>query len=875
MVSLRSFRVVAALAALLAAWPAAAQPAAGRLAGVVKDQTGAPVPGATITVAHATTHATQTAVTGTDGSYSLALPAGAYTVSVALRGFGGQSRQVEVGAASTADFTLEPRSSEEVTVTAMLREQSLSDVPFSIAAPTEGELRARGADDIEDVAANVAGFTVQNLGPGQSQVAMRGVSAGQIVRDQPGVKEQVGAYLDDSIISLSLFTPDLDLFDVGRVEVLRGPQGTLFGAGSLSGTVRYISNQPELGVRKYFGEVGASSVSGGSFGGNAKFGFNTPLGDTAALRVAAYYTRMAGYIDAVQPDFSVNEDVNEGDRTGVRAAVRIAPSDKFSLTPRIVYQKVELDGWNRIDAFNILANPFTTSRPPVTLGEREQFTQIGEPFSDEFLLADVNLSYDFGGARLSSITSYTKRDVLVVRDAGALTSSITGGSIGLPANVYTLDSPLDDKTDAKVWTQEVRLAGSRDKLQWVVGGFYSDTRRDYGQSLLVAGFEQLTGIPTTGLAASRDTLFYSDLGYDLSQFAAFGEGTYAVNDQLDFTAGLRYYNFSEDKQQIFDGIFAQDNTGTQLVSQPGETEASGIAPRFIASYKATGDVRINAQIARGFRLGGINDPLNVPLCTAQDLVTFGNNETWDDETAWNYEVGMKSRVMGGRGSFGVALFNMDISDLQATVTAGSCSSRVIFNVPKARSTGVELEFSARPNESFDFSVSGTFNSSKLSSSLTSTDASGNTSIVSGIEDGNRLPTVPQAQIAAAATYHKPIAQGLGYLTGTLQYTGSRFTQIGDQDAAFGTVNLNSFGANTIGGPLSASSFSFDPELPSYTIANLRVGLLRGRWDVSVYGNNLFDERALLSLDQERGTRARVGFLTNQPRTVGVTARVNF
>jgi iron complex outermembrane receptor protein len=874
MVSLRSFRVVAALAALLAAWPVAAQPAAGKLTGVVKDQTGAAIPGATITVAHATTHATQTVTTGTDGSYSLALPSGLYSVSVALKGFGGQSRQVEVGAASTADFTLEPRGSEEVTVTAMLREQNLSDVPFSIAAPTEGELRNRGADDIEDVAANVAGFTVQNLGPGQSQVAIRGVSAGQIVRDQPGVKEQVGAYLDDSIISLSLFTPDLDLFDVGRVEVLRGPQGTLFGAGSLSGTVRYISNQPELGVRKYFGEVGASSVSG-SFGGNAKFGFNTPLGEKAALRVAGYYTHIAGYIDAVQPDLSVNESVNSGDRTGVRAAVKIAPSEKFSLTPRIVYQKVEMDGWNRIDAYNILGNPFTTTRPAVTLGEREQFTQIGEPFSDEFLLADLNLSYDFGGARLTSITSYTSRDVLVVRDAGALTSSITGGSIGLPANVYTLDSPLDDATEASVWTQEVRLSGSLDKLQWVAGGFYSDTRRDYGQSLLVSGFESLTGIPTTGLAAPRDTLFYSDLGYDLSQFALFGEGTYAVNDQLDLTAGLRYYNFSEDKEQIFDGIFAQDNTGTQLVSQPGSTEASGVAPRFIASYKATGNVRINAQVARGFRLGGINDPLNVPLCTAQDLATFGGQENWDDETAWNYEVGMKSRVMSGRGSFGVALFNMDVSDLQATVTAGSCSSRVIFNVPKARSTGVELEFAAQPNESFDFSISGSFNSSKLSSSLTSTDSSGNQSIVSGIEDGNRLPTVPEAQVVASATYHRPIAQGLGYLTGTFQYIGSRFTQIGDQDPAFGTVNLNSFAPNTIGGPLTASTFTFDPEMPSYTVVNLRVGLLRGRWDVSLYGNNLFDERALLALDQERGTRARVGYLTNQPRTIGLTARVNF
>jgi len=127
----------------------------------------------------------------------------------------------------------------------------------------------------------------------------------------------------------------------------------------------------------------------------------------------------------------------------------------------------------------------------------------------------------------------------------------------------------------------------------------------------------------------------------------------------------------------------------------------------------------------------------------------------------------------------------------------------------------------------------------------------------------------------AGTYHRPIWEGLGYVTGTFQYTGSRFTQIGDQDPAFGTVNLNSFGANTIGGPLTQSTFTFEPELPSYTLVNLRVGLLRGRWDVSLFGNNLFDERALLALDQERGTRARVGYLTNQPRTIGLTARVNF
>src|SRR5438105_6828822 len=150
----------------------------------------------------------------------------------------------------TAEEEKKPKVTEEMVVTARKREETVQEVPMSVAAPTESELRDRGAETIEDVAANVAGFSVQNLGPGQSQVAIRGVSSGQIARDQPGVKEQAGFYLDESPISMSLFTPDVDLFDLNRVEVLRGPQGKLFGSGSLSGTVRYITNQPLLKVQE-------------------------------------------------------------------------------------------------------------------------------------------------------------------------------------------------------------------------------------------------------------------------------------------------------------------------------------------------------------------------------------------------------------------------------------------------------------------------------------------------------------------------------------------------------------------------------------------------------------------------------------------------
>src|SRR3954468_7412073 len=464
--------IAVALATVLGGAPASAQAPQGKITGVVRDGSGAALPGVTVTATNQATKASETATTGADGSYTLSVAPGAYNVGVTLQGFRRDTQIIEVaaGASKVADFTLEATLSEEITVTAMKRDETILNVPFSVAAPTEQILRSRGVEDIEGVAANVGGFTAQNLGPGQSQIAIRGVSAGQIVRDQPGVKEQVGVYLDESVISLSLFTPDLDLFDTARVEVLRGPQGTLFGSGSESGTVRYITNQPELHLTKAFGEIGGTGTSGGSPGGNVKFGFNVPIRDSAAVRVISYFDRVPGYVDAVQPNLSLKKNVNDGTRTGVRGSATFRTSDRLSITPRIFYQRSSTDGWNRQDAYNILAKPFTTTRPAVTLARREQFTQLPEDFTDNFTLADANVTYNFGKTALTSITSYTYRDILVVRDATALTASITGGSIGLPANVYTLNAPLNDATKAKVFTEGARGAGGGRRLPGGGGG---------------------------------------------------------------------------------------------------------------------------------------------------------------------------------------------------------------------------------------------------------------------------------------------------------------------------------------------------------------------------------------------------------------------
>ncbi|MBA4082488.1 MAG: TonB-dependent receptor, partial [Erythrobacter sp.] len=204
------------------------------------------------------------------------------------------------------DTAAAPPEAEEyegnvIIVSATKRDTTIQDVPFSINAQTQEDIQRSGAVTLEDLSRNVAGLTIQNLGPGQSQVSVRGISAGQVVRDQPGVKEQVGVYLDESVISLSLFTPDIDLFDLNRVETLRGPQGTLFGSGSVGGTIRYITNQPRLGVTEGTVEANVNIIDGGNAGSHLKGAVNLPLGDNAAIRAVGYYTRYAGFIDAAGP----------------------------------------------------------------------------------------------------------------------------------------------------------------------------------------------------------------------------------------------------------------------------------------------------------------------------------------------------------------------------------------------------------------------------------------------------------------------------------------------------------------------------------------------------------------------------------------------
>jgi iron complex outermembrane receptor protein len=502
------------------------------------------------------------------------------------------------------------------------------------------------------------------------------------------------------------------------------------------------------------------------------------------------------------------------------------------------------------------------------LRERQQYLLLDESFADDTLIADLTASVGLGGVTLTSVTSYIDRDIVASRDASTLTGSVSI-DLEFPAAAALLPSNLVDTTKLETITQEVRLSSDNDgPFQWLIGGFYSDINRDYTQSLPTPGYDAFAdatlGAGTSASVANgfpANSPYNAFLPYDITQKAIFGEASYRFFDRLTATAGLRYYDFKEERRFVSGGLFANGD------NRQDETKSDGITPRFLLSYEVSDDVTVNAQASKGFRLGGVNDPLNLPLCTPQDAAIFGGYQDYNDETLWNYEAGVKAQ--GGGLTFNAAAFYTDIKNLQVTLDAGSCSSRVVFNVPDAHTMGLEFELSAEAADGLDLALSG----SLLESEFDSTVVSGTGDVLGGIRDGNRLPSVPKFQISASATYSFPLSSvGDAFVAASVQHVGSRYTQPSDQEN-----NPRSFVSGlAFGGATGEEATVLDLKLPDYQLVNVSAGVeLQDGLEVVAYINNILDENPLLSFDRERGGRARLGFTVGQPRTYGVTVRKSF
>jgi len=470
--------------------------------------------------------------------------------------------------------------------------------------------------------------------------------------------------------------------------------------------------------------------------------------------------------------------------------------------------------------------------------------------------------------------SVLERDILVSRDASALTGSVSI-DVELGDAAALLPSNLRDTTDMSQTTFELRASSNSDGAwQWLVGAFNSSVDREYAQLLPTPGYDAAwdadpggeglcCSVDAANGIAPPDSPFASSLPYQIDQTAIFGEVSYDLNDDFTLTAGGRWYDFDETRRIQFGGVFAS------ATDQIDSTASDGFTPRVLASWSMSDNVTFNAQASQGFRLGGVNDPLNAGLCTAEDLIVFGGFQSYGDETVWNYEAGIKSTYSNGV-TFNAAVFYADMQDLQVTLDAGSCSSRISFNVADAHSSGVEFELGTNPSEAWQFSLAGSFLSSEFDSTVL--DSTG--AILGGVAEGNRLASVPEVQLAATGSYDFPVSWGGGsdgYVSATIHYVGDRITQPSDQNPGAGTFSSGlAFGGAT-GNEVTELDLLLDP----YTIINISAGLAFDTWSATLYVHNVGDENANTSFDRERGGRARLSYRTNKPRTIGVVLRKSF
>jgi outer membrane receptor protein involved in Fe transport len=630
---------------------------------------------------------------------------------------------------------------ETVVVTARKREERVVDVPFALQVLTGDKLQKLGAVNFGDYARTVAGVQFEDKGAGRANIFMRGVSTGGDV--DTGKESTVGVYFDETPIAESSSQPDLKLFDIDHLEVLRGPQGTLFGSGALSGALRILPRQPVLGHQEAFLEGQVSGTRYGGFNDSVDGMINAPLGDKAALRVVGYLVQNDGFLDN---GFSGADNVNFEHSYGGRAALRLQPTEKLDLTLTGIYQHSHFGAYYQA----------TDHYPDLIIDQAEP-----EPFTDRYFIGTLKANYDLGGAKLTSVTSYFDRNRYFQNDIDYFT-----GLIGLPQAFSPLTYPQ------KVFTQELRLASEGDRrLTWVGGLFFEDLKESATQTISPAG--QPVPPPAQQLAyIHRDTR--------TRQYAAFGEASYKITPQLSFTAGLR--------ASLIKGSNTSDNNGVLFGGESiktGTDRDTPVTPRFILSYKPNENAQIYVQAARGFRIGGVNPGL--PPCQPANGCTVDVGTSFGPDSVWNYELGTKLITLDGRLSFDADVFFIDWTDIQVNVGRGD-GFNGFMNAGAAHTKGAELSANAQVNEHLRVGGQFTYTEGHLVSLAPGVAASGVAQV------GDALPQIPKIATSGYAELGTGFgADGWVYLRGDVQYVDKRLSNFSSSAPrtlpSYTTVNL--------------------------------------------------------------------------------------
>lgn len=703
---------------------------------------------------------------------------------------------------------------EEVTVTARKRTESMFDVPLSISVMSEEFIENLGAQDFTELVPSVPSLNAYQNGPGRTRLYIRGIANGAGNDNDTQNGETVSIYLDEIPISLGAMNPELALFDLDRVEVLRGPQGTLYGAGSMAGTIRQVSNKPNLSEVEGKLEAGVSTITHGSSGYTFKGLVNAPVvSDKFAVRASAYYTEFGGYIDNV---LTGEKDLNDGSTKGVRLAARWLINEKFTAD------------------FSFFHHDYSDNGRPEDLDETPYLTRNYPSFDgydDEMQIYNMTLNYDLGWSEIVSSTSYFDRTVINRRSLDLLFE------LALPPGITPHE--LVDTTDLDVFAQEIRLASTTDKpLQWTVGMYLDQKDTFYLNTFPVPGADEVLGVPSEVFGAPADNLFW---GYDdltVETYAFFGEAYYSI-DKFTITAGLRYFDWQQDIEFYQSGLF---NGGANSDPRPQGT-TDGVNPKLGLSYDVNDDMMIYGQVARGFRYGGINGAIPESVC-ADELAEVeregGDVRFFEPDELWNYEVGTKGTTAGGSVSYSASYFYIKWDDMQ-TSRSFDCGFGFRENVGKATSHGVELELQAALSERWVLGFGGAYIDATLSEDVPNL----------GAQDGDQVPYVPKLSFSASADYVFPVNQTLdGFFWGNVQYVDDRHTEFNHDP----TTNYR--------------------KMDAFAVANLRTGVRWDGYDLSLYFHNVFDDDGVIRA-LRRPPFDPDAVIRTQPRTIGLMLRKYF
>jgi outer membrane receptor protein involved in Fe transport len=761
--------------------------------------------------------------------------------------------------ASSTQSSAELGALTEVVVTAnKLNAEKVLDTPASIQAISGDALQSAGVSGIMDIAGEIPGLSIQDLGPGDKKYVIRGInSTGD---------STTGVYYGEAVISGTNsddgggFESDIRMYDLDRIEVLRGPQGTLYGASSMSGTLRFIPKSPDLNNLGGYVTLEGSETEHASGNYNANGEINLPLIDgVLALRMVGWKLYDSGYINQIRVGTGVSELVNVGtaaapdyksepvqalgflkgvnddDVGGGRFMMRYQPNERLTIDANYTTQTETSNGSSRytpagVTAFN--GGPIA----PVQGCDLCNTDVTQSPWSDNLEVFGTTITYDTGvGTVTGTANQYNRRTAFSFDSTPILVSY----DVPVPAETF-------EPREREVTSSEIRYASAFDSPVNFVAGVY----REHDHQLLTVDVIATNGfgLPIGPFCTNNscDALTYPGAGTTFfgrtderssTSYAGFGEVTWKITDAWTAVAGIRYFTEALEGVQVQTHPFGGFPPGPTLVALPDPNETfNKVTWKGNLSYKVNDGLLAYTTVSTGFRSGGLNaisEPFEpIPAAYAPDSLT-------------NFEVGAKGRLANGLFDYQADVYFIRWSNIQVQETTPDGAFVYQGNAGEAKVKGVEFEFSAHPIQYLTGTFAGAYTDAYLSRGATAEQYALNPTL--GLS-GDAIPDVPKFQFSLGLIYRRPIAPGWDGLLAA--------------DATYRDGEDSYFASN-----------SFNLPLAPYTLVGVRAGVIEGPWTVTAFARNLTDKRAQVSAINS--TQDPHAFLTVQPRTIGVTVTREF